>query len=102
MAIGSTQPFWPAGTAVIAAGTSSANTTLLGGGEAVLVFNASAAIAFIKFGTDLTVTASPSDMPVPAGGRMLIHAGEYAQTAAVLLSAGSGSVYLTRGNGTVY
>lgn len=102
MPIGSTQPFRPAGTVVVAAGTGSANTTLSVGGEAVLVFNASAAVAFVRFGTDLTVTATVSDMPVPAGGRMLIHAGEYASTAAVLLSSGSGSVYFSRGNGTVY
>ena len=102
MPIGSTQPFWPAGTVVVAAGTSSTNAALSGGGEAVLVFNASAAVAFVRFGTDLTVAATVNDTPVPAGARMLIHAGEYALTAAAVLLAGSGSVYFTRGNGTVY
>ena len=85
------------GTAVVAAGTK-----LAGGGEAVLVYNASAAVAFVRFGTDLTVVATSADMPVPPGGRMLMHAGEYALTAAVLLSSGSGTVYFSRGNGTVY
>jgi hypothetical protein len=41
-------------------------------------------------------------MPVPAGARLLLHAGNFASTVAVVLNSGSGSVYVTRGDGTVY
>ncbi len=102
MSIGATQPFRVAGTATLAAGTVSANVALAGAGEAVLVFNASAAIAFVRFGTDASITASVSDTPVPPGGRALLHVGEYARTAAAVLAAGSGNVFFTRGEGTTY
>jgi len=102
MSTGSTQPFRVSGNATLAAGTASANVPLTGNGEAVLVFNASAAVAFVRFGMDATVVAGPADTPVPAGARMLIHAGSFALTAAALLSAGSGTVFFTRGDGTTY
>ena len=59
-------------------------------------------MAFIRFGTDATVAATAADTPVMPGLRMLIHAGNLATSVAVLLSAGSGAVYITRGDGTVY
>ncbi len=89
-------------TATLAAGTSSANIALAGTGEAVLVYNASAAIAFIRFGMDNSVVATSADVPIPPGARMLIHAGEFAKTAAALLASGSGAIYFARGQGTVY
>jgi hypothetical protein len=33
---------------------------------------------------------------------MLIHAGEFAKTVAAVLASGSGSLYFSRGQGTVY
>lgn len=102
MSTGSTQPFRVSGTAGLAAGTTSANVPLNGNGEAVLVFNASAAVAFIRFGMDDTVVATAGDTPVPPNTRMLIHAGSFAVTAAALLSGGSGTVFFTRGEGTTY
>ncbi len=102
MSLGSTQPFRPSGTVTIAAATTAAQATLNGTGEAVLVTNAASGIAFIRFGTDSTVAATTSDTPVPAGSRMLMHSGTLASNASVVLGSGSGSVYLTRGDGTVY
>jgi len=102
MSIGATQPFRPSGTVTLSASTTSANITLPGAGEAVLVYNAAAATAFFRFGTDGTVAASTADTPLPPGGRMLVHAGNYAKTAAAVLAAGTGAVYFTRGDGTVY
>ncbi len=102
MSIGATQPFRAAGTATLAASTASATVALAGAGEAVLVFNASAVIAFVRFGTDGSVVASAADTPVPAGGRLLLHVGDYARTAAAVLAAGTGSVFFTRGEGTVF
>lgn len=89
-------------TATLAAGTTSTAIALAGSGEAVLVYNASAALAFIRFGMDNRVTATSADMPIPPGSRMLIHAGEFAKTAAAMLASGSGSLYFSRGQGTVY
>lgn len=102
MSIGATQPFRPSGTATLSASTTSANVTLPGAGETVLVYNAGAATAFFRFGTDNAVTASSADTPLPDGERMLVHAGSYAKTAAAVLAAGTGVVYFTRGDGTVY
>jgi hypothetical protein len=103
MPIGSTQPFRPAGTVTVACGTSSVNGSLIGAGEAVLVFNATSSVAFITFGTDLTVVATvAAGTPIPPGARLLVHAGEYALTCAAVLASGSGNLYFTRGDGTVY
>ncbi len=102
MATGSTQPLMVSATATLAAGTSSANIALAGTGEAVLVYNATSAIAFIRFGMDASVVATSADMPIPPGSRMLIHAGDFSKTVAALLSSGSGAVYFSRGQGTVY
>lgn len=103
MSIGSTQPFRPAGTAQLAASTTSSNVLLNGGGEAVLVYNASSAVAFIQFGVGSSLQATSQDMPVPPGTRMLVHVGgPFVTAAAAALSAGTGIVYFTRGDGTVY
>ena len=102
MSLGSTQPFRPSGTVTLAATTTPLAGALVGRGEAVLVYNASTGVAFLRFGTDLTITATLSDVPVPAGTRMLLHAGTIASTVSVVLGGGSGSVYVSRGDGTVY
>jgi hypothetical protein len=102
MSSGSTQPFRPAGTAMIVAGTGAANAAMTGAGEAVLVMNSTSGVAFIRFGTDSSVTATTADTPVPPNARMLMHCGEIASTVSVVLGSGSGNVYVTRGDGTVY
>lgn len=102
MATGSTQPLMVSATATLAAGTTSANIALAGTGEAVLVYNAASVVAFIRFGMDNTVVATAADMPIPPGTRMLIHASEFSKTVAAVLASGSGTVYFSRGQGTVY
>ncbi|MBV9756360.1 MAG: hypothetical protein JO047_04840 [Alphaproteobacteria bacterium] len=103
MSIGSTQPFRPAGTAQVAASTTSSSVLLNGGGDAVLVYNSSSAVAFIKFGVGSSLQATNQDLPVPPGTRMLVHVGgPFVTTAAAILSAGAGTVYFTRGDGTIY
>jgi len=101
--MGSTQPFRPSGTAVLAAGIGSANVPLVGGGDAVLIYNSSAAVAYVRFGTAPSVAANAADTPIPPGARMLMHlGGPFVTIAAALLAAGSGTVFFTRGDGTVY
>ncbi|MBV9784787.1 MAG: hypothetical protein JO264_13340 [Acidisphaera sp.] len=102
MSMGSTQPFRVSATATLTAGAASANLPLVGTGEAVLIYNASPAIAFVRFGTDMTVTATAADMPVPPGMRLLMHTGGFATTAAAVLASGNGIVFFSRGEGTVY
>lgn len=68
----------------------------------MLIYNSAAATAFIRFGMNASTVSTASDTPIPAGARMLIHAGEFAKTVAVLLASGSGDVYFSRGQGTVY
>ncbi|OYV33848.1 MAG: hypothetical protein B7Z81_10850 [Acidocella sp. 20-61-6] len=102
MSTGSTQPFRPAGTASVAATTIAQTIALVGGGNAVLVYNASSATAFFSLGGASGLTASMADTPVPAGARMLVGGGPFVSHAATLLSAGSGSVYFTLGDGDTY
>jgi hypothetical protein len=102
MATGSTQPFRPAGTLALAASTSSANAALVGGGGAVLVYNASSATAFFRLGAASGLTALTSDTPVPPGARMLVDGGPFVNTAAAILSTGTGTVYFTLGDGDTY
>ena len=100
MAIGSIQPFRPAGTVSLAAGTSSASVALAGGGESVVVTNTAAALVFVRFGADLTVAASAADMPVLPGARVMLAANPLITYAAAVLASGTGAVLFTRGDGS--
>jgi len=102
MSTGSTQPFRPAGTVLVAASTSSANVALKGGGTTVLVYNAAAATAFFQLGAASSLSASLASTPVPAGARMLVEAGPFVTYAAAILAAGPGNVYFTIGDGDTY
>jgi hypothetical protein len=102
MSTGSTQPFRPAGTATLAANTTSASVGLVGGGTAVLVYNASAATAFFKLGASAGLAAALTDTPVPAGARMLVDGGPFVSVAAGILLSGSGNIYFTLGDGDTY
>ena len=102
MSTGANQPFRPAGTAAAAASTTVANVTLSGGGGAVLVYNATTAIAFFRLVGASGLTATASDTPLPGGARMLVDAGPFVSNAAVVLGSGSGTVYFTLGDGDTY
>lgn len=72
-------------------------------GDTVLVFNASANLAFVEFGADSTVTASLStSFPVPPNSTRLIGVGSYARYAAAILASATGTVYFSRGKGHQY
>lgn len=102
MAIGSSLPFRPAGTAAVAASTNAASTPLVGGGSSMLVFNAAGSTAFVRFGMAGMNPATTADTPVPPGSRMLVDAGRLVTEASAVLRSGSGTVYFTRGDGSVY
>lgn len=102
MASGASQPFRPSGTTSVAASTTAASTALAGGGSSILVFNNASAVAFIRFGTTAATAATNADTPIPSGGRMLLDGGTLITYASAILVSGTGSVYFTRGDGSVY
>jgi len=100
MPIGSVSPFRPTGTASIAATGISANIALSGGGDSVVVTNASAVLVYIRFGSDSTVTASTADMPVLANTRVILSVNSLIGYAAAITPTGSGTVLFSRGDGS--
>ncbi|HQT87971.1 MAG TPA: hypothetical protein PK677_05385 [Acidiphilium sp.] len=102
MSTGASLPFRPAGTVVIGASAAAASIALPPGGSSMLVYNSTTSVAFIRFGMVGDTTAQISDTPVPPGARMLFDAGRLVTTASVVLASGTGSVFFTRGDGSVY
>jgi hypothetical protein len=101
MAIGAISPFRATGTVGIAAGTSSVATPLAGGGETVVVTNPTSALAYVRFGSDSGIAATLQDMPVLPGGRVILSINSLITHAAAVLASGSGTVLLTRGDGSI-
>lgn len=99
MANGSITPFRPTGTVSLTADTGSAVVQLIGGGDSVVVTNVSASLAYVRFGADPSVSASPADMPVMANSRVMLSANFLIGYAAAVLASGSGSIFFTRGDG---
>ena len=99
MSTGSTQPFVPSGTVTLAATVATAAAPLAGPGDTVLIFNASAGIAFVTFGNGAAV-ATVFGTPVPPGAQMMLYIGPVANWVAAILSTGTGNVYVTSGTGT--
>ncbi len=96
---GAVQAFQPAGTVTVAASATSAFGVLPTGGDAVLVTNATAAIAFVRVDNG-TPTATAADTPVLPNSARLLAAPSTVNAVAVLLASGSGNVFVTRGSGT--
>jgi hypothetical protein len=97
MATGSISPFSPIGTTMIAASTGAVSGTVAAA-EALLVYNATAATAFVALGGTATLTSTP----VPPGGRQLFASNPFITRVSVMLASGSGDVYVTAGSGTAY
>ena len=100
MSTGAISPFHPVATVSVSSGTVSANALLAGKGDAVLVTNPTAALAYVNFGSDSMVQATASDMPVLPNSRVLLGAGPFVTYGATLLTSGSGSILFTRGRGS--
>ncbi|HET6183230.1 MAG TPA: hypothetical protein VFA03_06500 [Acetobacteraceae bacterium] len=101
MSVGSIQPFQPTYTSAVTAGTTAASVALPPGGNSVLITNGASDYAFVRLGST-GVTATGSDLPVPAGGRVLLNAPDYVTAIGVLLNSGTGTVFVSRGSGTTY
>jgi hypothetical protein len=93
------QPLQPSGTVTVAASTATATAKLSTGGDACLIYNATTGIAFVRMDAG---PATAADTPVPPGARLLLNCPPTVTNCAVILSAGSGNVYFTRGNCGVY
>ncbi len=101
MPIGSVSPFRPTGTVSLAASSESTNVALSGGGDTVVVTNPSTVLAYVKFGSDATVVASASDMPVLAGSRVILSINSLIANAAAITASGSGTILFSRGDGSI-
>ncbi|MDE2516973.1 MAG: hypothetical protein KGL12_13175 [Rhodospirillales bacterium] len=99
MANGTLAAFEPTGTVTLAAGTTSASIALAGGGDTVVVTNTSAALAFVRFDAGTGGVATPSDMPVLPGARVILGVNSLIVYAAATLVGGSGNILFTRGRG---
>ena len=100
MPIGAGSPFQPIETVTLQSGTASANIQLPANGESVLVTNPTSSLAHVKFGCDPTLQATSADTPVLPNSRLLLRCGRLISHCAAILSAGSGSVMFTRGDGS--
>jgi hypothetical protein len=100
MPLGSVSPFRPTGTISVSVGSVSANASLSGGGDTVVVTNTTTALAYIKFGSDPTVVASTADMPILAGSRLILSINSLISYAAAVSALGSGGVLFSRGDGS--
>lgn len=101
MSVGTVQPFQPAYTLAISAAVTPAAKTLNQGGSSVLITNGAADYAFVRLGA-AGVVATSSDIPVPAGGRLLLHAPDTVSAVSIMLNSGTGTVFVSRGSGTAY
>lgn len=100
MPLGSVSPFRPTGTISVSVGSVSANAPLSGGGDSVVVTNTTSALAYVRFGSDVTVTASTADMPILAGSRVILSINSLIVYAAAISPSGSGSILFSRGDGS--
>lgn len=81
-------------TVTVSASTTSATSPVEEQGEYAWVVNASAAIAFVMFANSAPTATAANGMPVPAASGLLIQRPRGTDVA-VLLSAGTGNVYVT-------
>ncbi len=100
MPLGSVSPFRPTGTVSVSVSNVSSNTPLSGGGDSIVVTNATTSLGYVRFGSDMTVTASTTDMPVLAGSRMILSINSLISYAAAISPSGSGSILFSRGDGS--
>ena len=102
MSTGSVSAFAQAGIVTLAASTTSAGAALAGTGDTVLVSNPTAAVAWVALGGGSSPPTAVIGIgyPVLSGARRLIASAATATQAAVILTTGTGSVYIETGSGS--
>lgn len=95
-------PFGPmqGGTVSISASTTSADEAIAVGQHQLHVANPTSAVAFVRTGRGATA-ATAADFPVLPGTDRIISIQPSHDMAAVILSAGTGTVYVTPGTGGI-
>lgn len=95
------KPFAPrdGGTVTVSASTSSADEAITAGCHALRIVNTSAGVAFVKTAENTALSATTADFPVAAGQTAVMNIKSNHNIVAVILSTGSGSVYVTPGTG---
>jgi hypothetical protein len=101
MPLGSVSPFRPTGTTSVSVSAVSANVLLSGGGDTVVVTNTTASVVYVRFGSDSTVAASISDMPILGASRLILSVNSLISYAAAFSASGSGNVLFSRGDGSI-
>jgi hypothetical protein len=101
MPLGSVSPFRPTGTVSVPVSNLSATVRLTGGGDSIVVTNATASIAYFRFGSDPSLTASTSDMPILANSRLILAVNSLITYAAAISPSGTGIILFSRGDGSV-
>jgi hypothetical protein len=101
MPLGSVSPFRPTGTVSVSASALSASVRLSGGGDTVVVTNTTSSLAYIRFGSDPSVAASTSDMPILGSSRLILSVNSLISYAAAVSPSGTGSVLFSRGDGSL-
>jgi hypothetical protein len=101
MPLGSVSPFRPTGTVGVSVGSTSTNTPLSGGGDTIVVTNTTNSLAYIKFGSDPTVSASINDMPILSNDRLILSVNSLISYVAAISALGSGMVLFSRGDGSI-
>jgi hypothetical protein len=100
MPLGSVSPFRPTSTITVSVSSVSANAPLSGGGDSVVVTNTTSALAYVRFGSDATVMASTTDMPILADSKLILSINSLISYAAAISPSGSGSILFSRGDGS--
>lgn len=101
MPLGSISPFRSTGTVGVVGSSTSANTSLSGGGDSVVVTNVSNGLAYVRFGSDSTLAASIADMPILPNSKAILSVNSLITYAAAMLPVGSGSILFSRGDGSL-
>ena len=102
MSTGSISAFAQSGVVTLAASTTSAGAALAGTGDTVLVSNPAAAVAWVALsgGSGPPTAVVGTGYPVLPGARRLIASAMTVTQAAVILTTGTGNVYVETGSGS--
>ena len=101
MPTGSINPFQAIATVTLQSTTASTNGPLPPGGESVLVTNATSSLAYVNFGSDASLQATVTNLPVLPNSKLLLIAVQPVTYCAAILSAGTGPILFTRGHGSI-
>lgn len=101
MPLGSVSPFRPTGTVSLSVGSTSASVALAGGGDTVVVTNTSTNLVYVRFGSDPSVSARTTDMPILPSSQAILSVNDLITYAAAVSPTGTSAVLFSRGDGSI-